>query len=821
MASARRPKDEAAPPISQQGARRTRRPQTRRPSGKRRPATQRYVTSLDGFRSLCALGVVAYHMRLSWCQGGLLGVTVLFVLAGYLTTAGLLREFRQKRGHINLLDFIKRRVLRLMPTVLVFVAVTGAVMTFFNHALFTKMRPDILPSVFMYLNWAKILGHESYFAAAGAPSPLTHFWSLAIETQFYLIWPPIFYLLMRLRVPRRNVGIGLLVASVLSAALMAVLYVPGADPSRVYYGTDTRAFSLLLGCWLALVWPFDRMSVRQAGRLKGVQRTVVMVVGPLCLAGLVAMMLFTEGYTSFSYYGGMALCSLLSVGIIAALVPEGSLMARFFSFKPLEWIGKRSYAIYLWHYPILELMNPLTATTGIPWWKLLLELVLILVVSELSYRFVETPLRSLGKKAEPAKEVPQRQGKGSRRGSRRQDPRKMGLRALPAWAPAAAVMFVGTLITVIGLIVVEPVTVAGDNPNEKRVMQASLRKPLQDGVYDVVLIGDSVSLGANEQLNAAFPHGMIDTRGERQVDEAIEVLEGYLEQGVVGDQVVISIGTNGVLSHESMDTILKDVGSDRQLWFVNMRSPNAKDVDNNALIDEYVAANENVHLIDWYSATQGHDEWLIEDGIHLTWEGRDAYTKLVVDTMGYVLPNDTNTKYDVTILGDTVCLDAADYLAQAFPQGLVDTSDGRMPADVAKTYKDYADQGVVGSAVVVAIGNEESLQDKDLEAIVNAVGDDKDLWLVNVRMPGAWCAANNKLIERVASEHPRAHVIDWYGASEGHDDWLREDGTHLTDAGAKAYTQLVSENVTVAAPASSDAAQQTEQTTEGELDTAA
>ena len=784
----------------------------RRGTVKKRTAQQRYVTSLDGFRSLCALGVVAYHMRLSWCQGGLLGVTVLFVLAGYLTTAGLLREFRTTRGHINLLDFIKRRVLRLMPTVLVFVAVTGAVMTIFNHVLFTKMRPDIIPSVLMYLNWAKILSNESYFAAAGAPSPLTHFWSLAIETQFYLFWPPIFYLLMRLRVPRKGVRIGLLVASALSAILMAVLYVPGADPSRVYYGTDTRAFSLLLGCWLAIVWPFDRMSRRTVARLTQRDRLVVQVVGPLCLAGLVAMMLFTEGYTSFSYYGGMALCSLLSVGIIAALVPEGGWMARIFEFKPLEWIGKRSYAIYLWHYPILELMNPLTATTGIPWWKLVLELVLILVISELSYRFVETPLRSLGKKAAPAEKVPQ-SGRPARRGSRRQDPRVARLAGLPSWLPAACVMLLGTIITVIGLIVVEPVTVAGDNPNEKRVMQASLRKPLQDGVYDVVLIGDSVSLGANEQLNAAFPHGMIDTRGERQVDEAIQVLEGYLSQGVVGDQVVISIGTNGVLSHESMDTILSDVGPDRQLWFVNMRSPNAKDVDNNALIDEYVAANENVHLIDWYSATQGHDEWLIEDGIHLTWEGRDAYTKLVVDTMGYELPNDTNTKYDVTILGDTVCLDAADYLAQAFPKGIVDTSDGRKPADLAKTYQSYADQGVVGSAVVIAVGNEELLQDADLEAIVNAVGDSKDLWLVNVRMPGAWGTQNNQLIERVAGEHPRVNVIDWFGTSEGHDSWLKEDGTHLTDEGARAYAQLIGEHVTVepAADATTD-----EQTAEGD-----
>lgn len=762
----------------------------------------RYVSSLDGLRALCALGVVGYHMRLPWCGGGLLGVTILFVLSGYLVTAGLMREFSTSRGHISLGSFWVRRFWRLMPTVVLFVAVTGAVCSFLSPALFTKMRGDIIPGLLMVINWTKILSNESYFAAAGNPSPLTHFWSLAIEAQFYFVWPPIFYLLMRKRVRRRGVCIGLLVASLASAALMAFLYVPGADPSRAYYGTDTRAMSLLLGCWLAIAWPFDRMSRQVATRLHGVRGLIPRVVGPVCLLGLIAMMLFTEGYSAFSYYGGILLCSVVTLGAIAGLVPDGSIFSRILSFKPLAWIGSRSYAIYLWHYPILELMNPLNATTGVPWWKLLLELALILGISELSYRFVEVPFRALGKK-------PVSQG------------RKQGS-SIP-WlklTPAIVLTLVGTVATIVGLVVVKPVTVAGNHPEERRVMQASLKKPVQDGVYDVVLIGDSVSLGANEQLNQAFPHGLIDTKGERQAPEALESLKEYVDSGIVGDDVVWSIGTNGVLDEDIMSDLLQTVGADRRLWLVNLRTPNAKDVDNNALIESFADAHDNVYVIDWLGASEGHDDWFIEDGIHLTWDGRDAYANLVVQTMGYEVPSEANTMYNVTIMGDSVCLDAADALAQAYPRGIVDTSDGRTPAALVAALKGYVDQNVVGQTVVVAMADDEEIAESDLTSIRNAIGD-RDLWLVNTRTNGAWGVPNNELLANYVRKDGKAHLVDWYAASEGHEDWFAEDGMHLSDAGAQGFAQAVSKTVVVADPLPQTEGNETNETLyeEGENET--
>ena len=766
--------------------------------GEEAAATQgsKRIRSLDGLRAICALGVVGYHMRLPWLQGGLLGVTVLFVLSGYLVTAGILRDV-SRNGRFRFGEFLRRRFWRLMPVAALVVCVTGVACAMLDGRLFEKFIPDLLPSLGMILNWTKIFANESYFAAAGAPSPLTHFWSLAIEAQFYLLWPPVLAWLLHRGVSRKIVRRGTLVLALASAALMAALYVPGADPSRVYYGTDTRAFSILLGAWLAFVWPFDRVSLRDFRLSTGIRKALAAGTAA-CVAGLVAMMVLTVGYTEFPYYGGLLLCSVLAVGATAGLATGQGTVSRIMSLPPLAWLGSRSYAVYLWHFPLLELANPLNSTTGIPWWRLLAELACVLVLSEVTYRLVEKPCLVLGRRSsEPSPAVPRRD------------------RIRPL-VPAAAIVGGAAVILAVCL-VIEPPAVArlnaerfaaaqaageadDDKPlveGERHVMHAALRKPLQDGVYDVVLIGDSVSLGANRQLNAAFPHGMIDTRGYREPDEAMEVLEGYLAQGVVGDDVVISIGTNGVLDHETMDRFLADVGPERRIWFVNMRSPNAKDNDNNALIAEYVAAHDNVRLIDWHAATEGHDDWLIEDGIHLTWEGRDAYTELVVSTMGYEVPNEGNTTYDVIVLGDAMLSGAVDGFAQAWPGGLVDVAEGRSVRGVMNAFREYEAQGVVGRKVVLCVGSEEWLKEKDLVSLMDAVGDRKT-WILTVRSGRDRDDENNRLIDRVASSRPNVDIIDWKQASVGRGDWVSDDGMP-SERGTRALVELVRSTVDASA----------------------
>lgn len=747
------------------------------------------VDALDGLRAICAFAVIAYHMGIKWMSGGLLGVTVLFVLSGYLATDSVMSEFARNKGRFDVKAYFLRRVRRLMPQAILCVVVTAALCTLFNHILLTKMRPDVIPSLLMVLNWSKILTKVSYFAAAGAPSPLTHYWSLAIEWQFFLVWPPLLYLLMRRRVPKRYIRIALLVLAAISTALMAILFTPGADPSRAYYGTDTRAMSLLLGCWLAFKLPLRKTASAVA---EGKNRQIAELAGVLSIAALLVMMVFTEGYTSFSYYGGVALASVVSVIAIAALLPSGTIISKLLSLLPFVWLGQRSYALYLWHYPIVLLFSNFNSTSGTPWWSYVLQLVLTLLVADLTYRFVEQPL---GKKGTLTATIANFFDALREQGA---------ALAFKQRALIIAPVTLTLLIAVFGLALVPAADAAGGKPGEDHVAAASLRTPTADGVYDVVLVGDSVPLDAYDQLAEVFPKGLIDCKISRQMDAGIKVLKGYIDQGVVGDTVVSCLGSNGVLEEAELNQLLELVGDKRTLWLVNNRMKDSWQDANNQLISKFAEAHDNVNVIDWYDHSKGHDDWVWQDGEHVTPEGAVAYAQLIKKSMNYETPTKENTTYSTLVVGDTVALDATDELAAAFPQGAIDCAEGRGSKSTHETITSYLKKKVVGSNVVVAVGAESVLVKNDLEKLIDELGKDCKIWLVSVRSSGPWQDGNNKLLKGIAEAHDNVQLIDWYKASAGHDEYFAGDGAHLSKGGAKAYAQLVSDAVGDMAGASKD-----------------
>ncbi|WP_080799462.1 acyltransferase family protein [Arabiibacter massiliensis] len=596
----------------------------------------RYIPALDGLRAFAVLAVIAYHMGLAWAPGGLLGVTVFFVLSGYLITSLLLIEW-DDTGKIDLPRFWLRRVRRLFPAIVLVILCTAALCTLLDHSLLTKLRDDMWAALLWVTNWWYIFHDVSYFEALGAPSPLTHFWSLAIEEQFYLVWPVVLFLAHKLGAKRTTMRNATLALALLSAAEMALLFDPAADPSRVYYGTDTRAFSLLIGAWLAFVWPSHLLGAKSSVHLTKNVRAAFDGVGIAAFAGLVAMAVLVDGFSPFWYYGGTLLASVLTAVLIAVMVHPASLLGRAAGAKPLVWVGLRSYGIYLWHYPLLLLMNPRTFTGETPWWLYLVQLAVVFACAAFSYRFVEDPIRK-GAIGAFAKRVRAREV---------DVPAWLGKRAVPVCAGAVVVA-----VAVGGLVFVPPTSAleGGDLLKDEEAHVAGIPEvppetpadgeaPAVQPVLDVLMIGDSVSVRAIPYFEEAFPYGAIDAAVNRQIYAGAEVYQPYAEQAIVGGAVVFALGTNGPANDEEIDELMAAVGTDKQVFFVNTRSPQPWVGETNDALARAAERYGNASVIDWHDASAGQDAYFDGDGTHLTEEGAQAYIDLVHEAVAPYLPS--------------------------------------------------------------------------------------------------------------------------------------------------------------------------------------
>lgn len=609
---------------------------------------RRYITGLDGIRAIAVIMVLSYHLKLSLFKSGFLGVTVFFVLSGYLITGILISEVEEE-GTIDLKNFWLRRIRRLVPAVMSMAVVIIFVSAVVNRVIFTKGCKDFLASVLGFNNWWQIFNKVSYFEAAGVPSPFTHCWSLAIETQFYLIYPLILLGIYKLAKSRGEgrakrgllfAGVTLLLA-LISVILMIVLFDPQQDASRVYYGTDTRAFSLLFGALLAILWEY-RMVPRR------LSASVNMVLGSVSFAALLVMTIAINGSSNFWYRGGQFVGTILTVLMVYAVSGRKTWLSRFLSNPVLKWIGDRSYSIYLWHYPIILLISKGIKAS---WWITLIEIVLSVVLAELSYRFIETPIRHgiIGEYLNILRSRPR-----SRQEKKRQV--QVARRSLKIMA--------GTFVLTVSLIlciVFVPKKNALDTLQKReakaeetgKMTEEQLAKQKAKGSesddtictadltddeilegLNLLLIGDSIAVDVTDDFYEIFPNSVSDTKIGRITSLGKQVLDSYIdEKKWEGEGVIFASLSNSPINGE-LEDIREKIGKDMPLFLTTVRIPHDTFEDeSNSKIKKFVEENDHTYLIDWYAASEGHDEYFDADDTHLLSAGAKAYAKCIKEAV--------------------------------------------------------------------------------------------------------------------------------------------------------------------------------------------
>ena len=609
---------------------------------------RRYITGLDGIRAIAVIMVLAYHLKLALFKSGFLGVTVFFVLSGYLITGILISEVEEE-GTIDLKNFWLRRIRRLVPAVMSMAVVIIFVSAVVNRVIFTKGCKDFLASVLGFNNWWQIFNKVSYFEAAGVPSPFTHCWSLAIETQFYLIYPLILLGIYKLAKSRGEgrakrgllfAGVTLLLAMI-SVILMIVLFDPQQDASRVYYGTDTRAFSLLFGALLAILWDY-RMVPRR------LSASVNMVLGSVSFAVLLVMTIAINGSSNFWYRGGQFVGTILTVLVIYTVLGRKTWLSRFLSNPVLKWIGDRSYSIYLWHYPIILLISKGIKAS---WWITLIEIVLSVVLAELSYRFIETPIRHgiIGEYLNILRSRPK-----SRQEKKRQV--QVARRSLKVMA--------GTFVLTVSLIlcmIFVPKKNALDTLQKReakaketgKMTEEQLAKQKANGSesgdtictadltddeilegLNLLLIGDSIAVDVTDDFYEMFPNSVSDTKIGRITSLGKQVLDSYIdEKKWEGEGVIFASLSNSPINGE-LEAIREKIGKDMPLFLTTVRIPHDTfEEESNSKIKKFVEENDHTYLIDWYAASEGHDEYFDADDTHLLPAGAKAYAKCIKEAV--------------------------------------------------------------------------------------------------------------------------------------------------------------------------------------------
>lgn len=593
----------------------------------RKPINPRYMPGLDGVRAVAVIAIIIYHLNPQWLSGGFLGVDTFFVISGYLITSLLLTEYHNT-GKIELMSFWLRRVKRLIPAVLFLVMGVIVLSLIFMPMEIQKVRADSIAAIFYVSNWWYIMQNVDYFEQF-AVQPLKHLWSLAIEEQFYLVFPIVLLSLLSFIRRLKSIRIIFLILLVISMIAMMVLYVPNENVARVYFGTDTRIQTLLMGVLLALVWPPFQLKAKVNTQM----RMMIDTAGVVGLAILFICFKFVSETNSILYYGGFFLISTVTLLVIASSVHPSGYFAKFLGNKVFTFIGSRSYSLYLWHYPIIVLIHHQFVQGQIPPLVYVVEILLMVLMAEFSYKFIEQPFRKEGFNI-------------------------FAFNHLKNWRSQKVLR---TWLVIILLIPTLLVMVGGFNrfakKNSTRVTEVNteeidklITQPLPlpqleiDGFvvkgnkqkyasWKPLLIGDSVMVDIGDDFRSFVPKADINGKVGRQLVEATSLAKRqYQSYRDKNDIVVLELGTNGDFTEEQLNSLLEQFG-EADIYLVNTRVPRSYESHVNQVLAKAAKKRANVTLVDWYSRSENHTEYFAPDGIHLQPPGVRALTNSIIQAI--------------------------------------------------------------------------------------------------------------------------------------------------------------------------------------------
>jgi len=597
-------------------------------------------------RALAVLAVMAFHEGIPGALGGYLGVDIFFVLSGYLIT-DLLAAQQARRGRMGLGGFWMRRARRLLPALAVLLVTVTAAVAVIEPGQLGTLRPALGAAATYSSNWYQALHHVSYFATFGPPAPLQHLWSLAIEEQFYLVWPLILGLVLLLTVNRRvRAGIAWAGAAA-SALLMAILYTPGADPSLVYYGTDTHATALLVGSAIALTCPLARMITAPPELARRLD--FIGVAGLAVLAWAVGH--FT-GADPAVYPAGLILAALAAAALILAAAAPGTI-GSLLSLPPLRWLGVRSYGIYLWHWPVIALTVAILGRQPGDAWLWIIEAAVAIGLAAASWRWIETPIMRDGFLG--TLRTCQRVLAESVTAARRSPMRALPVLATVAAATVACTAGYGVLrpphSDLSGLIQQvaqgEKVSAATQSSQARGKAAAYARptpgqaptpaatpSPSGPGPWkirgpQVTAIGDSVMLASAQQLHSALPGIYIDALVSRQMAAGLAEVGSLASEGLLRPVVIVGLGTNGAVTSGQIRDLLAEIGPSRKLVLVNTYEARPWEHADNRVIGAAALKYPNVVLANWHSTIAHRTYLLWGDGVHPRPPGARLYAKVV------------------------------------------------------------------------------------------------------------------------------------------------------------------------------------------------